>query len=38
MLLISAFLTTNLKANVKVANYSGKLAVAIVEQGNVHRQ
>ena len=33
MLLISSFLTTNLKPNVKVANYFGKLAVTIVEQG-----
>ena len=33
MLLISSFLTTNLKPNVKVANYLGKLAVTIVEQG-----
>ena len=33
MLLISSFLTTNLKPNVKVANYLGKLAVRIVEQG-----
>ena len=33
MLLISSFSTTNLKPNVKVANYLGKLAVTIVEQG-----
>jgi len=33
MLLISSFLTYNLKPNVKVANYLGKLAVTIVEQG-----
>ena len=33
MLLISSFLTTNLKPNAKVANYLGKLAVTIVEQG-----
>ena len=32
MLLTSSFLTTNLKSNVKVANYLGKLAVTIVEQ------
>ena len=35
MLLISSFLTTNLKPNVKVANYLGKLAVTIVEQGKL---
>ena len=37
MLLISYFLTTNLKPNdiVKVANYLGKLAVTIVEQGKL---
>ena len=29
----SSFLATNLKPNVKVANYLGKLAVTIVEQG-----
>jgi len=33
MLLISSFLTTNLKPNVKVANHLGELAVTIFEQG-----
>ena len=33
MLLINSFLTINLKPNKKVANYLGKLAVTLVEQG-----